>query len=494
MHASSSSIEQDTQPLLRDLRQRMPAAITFHALRDKARQADHPVVVTVSVPLQAIDPLAALEQLQAADTYGYYWEHPDQKLSLSAGHSLVELKASGPDRFASVQRQIDRWSSLHHGAGDTEHSRSGLHFVGGFSFFDQNESAPWQSFNAASMHIPAWLLIRDGQFGMLTVSLLVHPDDTENNFEKQIDERIEQLEPLSCLTEDDINIPHHGSNDELTLEILSDTEREYGRWTDMINRAKGEIQEGRFEKIVLARELRLEADRTIAPTRLLNRLRGRYPTCYTFMIQQPGGPAFLGSTPERLASVRRNWLLTEALAGSISRGETASQDAMLARRLMQSTKDRREHNFVVDALRKRLNPISHSLDIADQPDIRKLHNVQHLYTPVTARLQSNPALIKLIGQLHPTPAVGGFPEQATLPWIRQRESFERGWYAGPVGWINHRNDGEFNVAIRSGLLHEKTARFFAGCGIVADSDPEAEWEETKLKLIPMISALRHALD
>ncbi|HLR32116.1 MAG TPA: chorismate-binding protein, partial [Fodinibius sp.] len=142
-------------------------------------------------------------------------------------------------------------------------------------------------------------------------------------------------------------------------------------------------------------------------------------------------------------------------------------------------------------IRHRLQPLTKNVYCDHQPRIKKLSNVQHLHTPIRAHLKDDTDILPVIEQLHPTPAVGGYPRKDAMEYIRELEDFERGWYAGPVGWMTPSGSGEFAVAIRSGLLSEDEAHFFAGCGIVADSNPKEEWEETNLKLSPMLSALNY---
>jgi menaquinone-specific isochorismate synthase len=150
-----------------------------------------------------------------------------------------------------------------------------------------------------------------------------------------------------------------------------------------------------------------------------------------------------------------------------------------------------EHEFVVTAVREALQPICSKLDIPAEPEVRKYPNVQHLYSPIKGVLKSKTDVLNVLSAMHPTPAVGGFPTEQSLDHIKRLEHFDRGWYAAPVGWICSSGRSEFSVAIRSALLCKNEATLYAGCGIVEGSDPEKEWHETQIKLIPMISALTH---
>ena len=178
-----------------------------------------------------------------------------------------------------------------------------------------------------------------------------------------------------------------------------------------------------------------------------------------------------------------------SLAGSIRRGKTPAEDARLGQTLLDSAKDRAEHAVVVRALGEALGETCDRLQVSDTPSLLKLGHIQHLCTPITGHLANGHTLLDLVERLHPTPAVGGRPREAALRLIRACEGLDRGWYAGPVGWLDAQGEGEFAVALRSALLHGNTATLFAGCGIVADSDPEREYAESRLKLKPMLTAL-----
>jgi isochorismate synthase len=221
---------------------------------------------------------------------------------------------------------------------------------------------------------------------------------------------------------------------------------------------------------------------------VLERLRADYPGCFVFGVGR-GQRCFLGASPERLVRLREGTVWATCLAGSIARGTTTEEDEHLGTALLASAKDRAEHAIVVRALCDALVGAGVELAPVGPPGLMKVRNVQHLCTPVAGRVGAGRTILELVERLHPTPAVGGFPREAALRLIREREGMDRGWYAGPVGWMDASGDGEFTVAIRSALLRGPEASLFAGCGIVAGSDPEREYAESCLKLRPILSAL-----
>ncbi len=178
-----------------------------------------------------------------------------------------------------------------------------------------------------------------------------------------------------------------------------------------------------------------------------------------------------------------------ALAGSIRRGVTDQEDHALGQQLLASAKDSGEHAVVVRVLAEGLRAVCADVQTPPAPQLLRLHNVQHLHTPITARVRTGRSVLDLVERLHPTPAVGGYPREAALRLIRDREGLDRGWYAGPLGWVDARGEGEFAVALRSALLRGSEATLFAGCGIVADSQPESEYAESALKMRPLLAAL-----
>ena len=222
---------------------------------------------------------------------------------------------------------------------------------------------------------------------------------------------------------------------------------------------------------------------------VLRRLRAANPSATIIAVATPGH-CFLGATPERLVRLAGRDVEVTCLAGSIARGATESEDEQLASTLLSSAKDRTEHEVVVRSTQAALATVcSEVIRAPGTPRVARSRSVQHLATPLRGRLANGGCVLDLVDRLHPTPAVGGFPRDVALSAIREREGIDRGWYAGPSAGSTGPGDGEFAVAIRSALLAGREATLYAGSGIVADSDPEAEYAETCLKLEPMLAAL-----
>jgi isochorismate synthase len=260
-------------------------------------------------------------------------------------------------------------------------------------------------------------------------------------------------------------------------------------WTAAVATAASRLRAGEAAKVVLAREVLARGDGVVSAAMVARSLRAAYPSCFTYLITGADGTAFAGASPELLVRRSGDRAFAQPMAGSVARGATDAEDDRLARQLEDSAKDAVEHRvvseFVVDALR----PFARSV-AARSPEVVRFTNIQHLATSVTAELTYPPAdALELAAALHPTPAVGGWPRGAADAMIDELEDMERGWYAGAVGWIDGNGDGEFAVALRCGLLWEDGARLYAGVGVMPDSEPARELEETELKFKALLTAL-----
>ncbi|SFO99610.1 isochorismate synthase [Geodermatophilus dictyosporus] len=262
-------------------------------------------------------------------------------------------------------------------------------------------------------------------------------------------------------------------------------------WCSAVAAAVARIDDGDLAKVVLARDLLVTADAPLDPRRLLERLADRFPDCWTFAVD-----GLLGATPELLLRRTGRELSARVLAGTAPRGAGA-EDERLAVGLMDSAKDRAEHALAVDSLVRALDPYCTALSVPDGPSLLTLANVRHLATDVTGTQRrsgrrGSAGLLELVDAVHPTAAVCGTPPDRAAAVIAELEGFDRGRYAGPVGWLDADGDGEFGLALRCAQLSDDdpcSARLFAGCGIVAGSDPAAELAETQSKFAAVQAAL-----
>jgi isochorismate synthase len=260
-------------------------------------------------------------------------------------------------------------------------------------------------------------------------------------------------------------------------------------WTVAVENAAARLRAGDAAKVVLAREVLARGDGVVSAAMVARSLRAAYPSCFTYLITGADGTAFAGASPELLVRRSGDRAFSQPMAGSVARGATDAEDERLARQLEESAKDKVEHRVVSDFVVEALRPFARAVS-APPPEVVRFTNIQHLATSVTAELVNPPAdALQLAAALHPTPAVGGWPRAAADRLIDELEGMERGWYAGAVGWIDSHGDGEFAVALRCGLLWEDGARLYAGVGVMPDSDPARELEETELKFKALLTAL-----
>jgi len=259
-------------------------------------------------------------------------------------------------------------------------------------------------------------------------------------------------------------------------------------WTRLIQEALTSIKQGNIEKVVLGRRSVFSFDEPLDPLALLSRIAARSAAMYQFYFEPEPGRAFLGTTPERLYRRDGRHVKTEAVASTRPRGATSAEDDALTRELLTSDKDRREHGFVVQAIQKALEVLCLSAYTPPSISVLKLPKCQHLMCRLEGILKKGVSDAVVVTALHPTPAVGGTPTDKALEYIREHEPFDRGWYAGPVGWIGPESS-EFAVAIRSGLVCGNTLSLYSGAGIVDGSTPDAEWDEIDTKLCNVLSAL-----
>jgi menaquinone-specific isochorismate synthase len=259
-------------------------------------------------------------------------------------------------------------------------------------------------------------------------------------------------------------------------------------WSRMIQQALAAFEEESLGKVVLAREASFTMEAALPPVALLEQLRAATSDCFHFLVQPRAGTAFLGATPERLFERDGRIVRSEAVAGTRPRGVSAQDDARLRTELFESDKDRREHAFVRRSIEERLAALSTDLQVDAEPSEMRLARGRHLVSRIEGQLRADVTHFDLVQQLHPTPAVGGYPREEALAAIRTQEPFDRGWYAGPIGWMS-RDAAEMAVAIRSGLVHDDHLALYSGAGIVAGSTPDGEWDEIEHKLSVFMDVL-----
>ena len=347
--------------------------------------------------------------------------------------------------------------------------------LGGLAFGGEAEpGAPWDGFGRGWLALPRMLFVLEGG----ACGVVLAPGVAREELDALLAGCAE-----AALAAGDGGAPR---GEGAPLRVTWDVNRP--ALLDAVAGVAAEIRAGLYEKAVLAATREIEASAPIEPGLALARLREGYPDCHLFCFRAGEG-VFLGASPEQLVGLRGGRVAALGLAGSARRGQTPEEDAALGEALLSSAKDRIEHEIVVRALREGLVGLAAGLRAPNRPRLLRLRNIQHLATGVEAEARAGVDVLDLVGRLHPTPAVCGWPTAAARAVIAERERFDRGWYAGPVGWMDAAGDGEFAVALRSALVRGARARLFAGAGVTGDSDPQQELAEIELKLRPLTTAL-----
>ncbi|MWG36830.1 isochorismate synthase [Halomarina oriensis] len=416
--------------------------------------------------------------LSAHGTPHVHWSTPDGVEVVGSG-AAVAVTGTGEGRFETVR---ERAGSVFDAMDADASGPARPRMLGGVAFSpDHGAAPPWSGFPAAQFLLPERQLTRTDETTFLTVSRY-GPDVTAESVEAALDAAREDVAVLPAM------VPSGDPPGVVGTAHLTTREE----WHGMVETAVDRIESGDLRKVVLALALTVDLDAPVDVPSVLERLRRTYPECYRFLVQPTDAAGFFGAPPERLVRLRDRAVETEALAGSAARGDTPEADADLAAELVESEKIQHEQGLVVDAIRDQLEPLG-AVAVGDQ-HVHRLATIQHLRTPIEATLDDDRHVLDIVSALHPTPAVGGLPPDVAQRVIHETESFDRGWYAAPVGWFDAGGDGEFAVAIRSGVAGGREATLFAGNGIVADSDPAAEWDEVRLKYRPILDELGHGDD
>lgn len=455
----------------RTLRSRLSEA------KARARRSGVPQLVSVTESVPWNDPHALLRAAVRSNIDYLYWEVPKRNFALIGFGTAFAIEGMGNERFTQVSTA---WRHLVEHAfieNPTSQPGTGPTLMGGFAFDPEAESTPlWHGYPDARLVLPRVSVTVQGGVAWLTHNFVIDAAEGDLSLEEQpsVEELLHSVDAAPLPTE---GCPQ-----------LSVHEEDKALWMGLVRRVVGALNGGTLDKVVLARAVDVAAEARIPIDEAVARLRSTYSDCFLFAFRRDES-TFLGATPEQLVRLTGGAIETMCLAGSMPRGSSPEEDAALGAALLADAKERSEHRVVLDMIRSDLEPVCAAVTHAPAPTLLKLGNVQHLYTPIRARCKPGYTVFDVLARLHPTPAVGGSPRDLALAMIRQNEGFNRGWYASPVGWVDARSDGEFAVALRSALVRRDQATLFAGCGIMPSSDPEKEYQESCLKLRPMLYAL-----
>jgi len=414
-------------------------------------------IVRLAVPAGRIDPFRWLSEQRTFPKV--YWSGREECAGVAA-IGTADLREDGVSEGAgSLSRLL---ASLPDSGG------SGARYYGGARFDPLGKpEEEWAAFSAYRFVLPRFEL-HAGETETTLVCNLVLPRDTDD-----ASKILKEIEDLS--------LPEGASGAPLPTPVFRQDSPDLQRWRRNVGQALSAFSEGRLGKVVLARRAEFGFDIDLDPTLLLGSLKAGTPACFHFYVEPEDGTAFLGASPERLFRRDGRSVESEAVAGTRPRGVSLAADEGLREELLHSAKDRVEHSYVSKGVREALEPLCEELEIEDHVSDMKLARGRHLRSKVSGTLREGVTDAGLLDAMHPTPAVGGYPRSEALEEIRVLEPFDRGWYAGPVGWIGA-DASEFAVGLRSGLVRGQTLALFSGAGIVAGSVPDEEWAEIEQKI------------
>ncbi|MGB5916894.1 MAG: isochorismate synthase [Phormidesmis sp.] len=457
--------------------------------QQQVAQAGKAKIASLSFEVEPISAWVVLQTLKRPHQRHFYYDPPHQP-SIVGLDVVIDNSAEGPTRFAQTQAFVQHWRSRFVYAPPrqptAEQPRPPLgHFFCSATFFDSATSGQSSSqssgqssgFDPAYVFVPRVQVVTQAAASVVTFNFLI---TAEAEIAQQVDQSYRQLRQLAGVV---ATRRTSGATPKVVTKDVAGFER-------AVASVLHSVKKGPLHKVVLADVLDVVAPQAIDEVRSLQALRQNHPDCTVFSLSNGQGQAFIGASPERLLSITQGRLTTDALAGSASRSGIKGIDQQLAQSLLHSKKERYEHRVVVEFIVQQLRSLGLTPRYTPSPQLLQLLHIQHLHTPISARL--NPKTIsplEILAKLHPTPAVAGLPRQLACQLIRQHETFDRGLYAAPLGWIDTEGNSEFVVGIRSALIDGCKARLYAGAGIVAGSEPAKELAEIKLKLQTLLNAL-----
>lgn len=443
-------------------------------------------ILSISQEISSVDPLAVYGAMLQADQLHFYWQKGAAGEAIAAIDAVVSLKIEGNQRFKHAKKFIHSCVTNTTSAGALNLPFAGPHFFCSFTFFDDylNQDG---DFPSATIFLPRWQVSLKENRVVVVANVAMHTKVNIQDLSESLWRTFHKIKMAGVETREISSLQYMAID--TRQKFIKQDVTDINNFKASVLSALSSIAANEIDKVVLAHALDVKSPIPFQLIPSLNNLRKCHPDCYIFSISNGNGKNFIGASPERLISIHNQELVTDALAGSAARGKTAKSDADFANRLLKSEKERREHRVVIDFITQRLTKLGITPQMLPVPQLLQLSNIQHLWTPIRAKVSTNINPLEIVAQLHPTPAVAGVPTKVACQEIRHYEPFDRSLYAAPLGWIDHQGNSEFIVGIRSALTDGNRARLYAGAGIVAGSTPDKELAEIQLKLQALLTAL-----
>lgn len=440
-------------------------------------------LAAVSTSVEGVEPEVLL-RLEPNGPRGF-WAREGRWFAHLGAADTVELRdpTDGAGRFGEVWRRARTIFACTWKDPESETHPPPPRLFGGFSFReDHSPRDVWEEFPLAHFVLPEVELMGSGRTGVLTCRGYLAPGEDPSRCRARLRNRLEQVRVALTASR------KKGPSGEPWIPAAR-VETEMGTWNEAVGKALAAVGAREVSKVVLARVQSVSAEGGLDAVDVAMNLWADNPAAHVYFYQPAPGNVLLGAAPETVTTVSGSAFRATAVAGSVARGSSEKEQKALARALSRSRKDLHEQAMCVRDMVERLRPLSEEVQAEEDPHVLTLTNIQHLETVIQATLKPGQTALSVLGALHPTPAVCGFPRDSALEFLEEAELFQRGWYSGPVGWFDGDGNGVFVPALRSAVGKGAEWRLFAGAGIVAGSDPGQEWDETRIKFQPVLRAL-----
>lgn len=461
-------------PLVCDEKTNLLPFLTY--CQKEASRQNTSIFSSITFETNFCDPLAIMEQVHQELNGRCYLEKPTDEFSVACGDPISYASFNGDKRFQDARIWSKKFWDKVYLAGDNQLGATGPTLFLNATFENESDEV---GIPALQVFLPKWQVLRKGGNHFIILNHSICPSTNPGELNAEISKYLQIFNRLQ----------YHRPLHETPKNLLQGPALENNDYENAVAKALHAIRSGKISKIVLARKLTYKTKHELPYFSIAHGLKNKFPDCYTFCMTTPDSGMFIGSTPEILAKISGISLETEAVAGTAPRGPSAGKDAHLGKTLLGREKEVREHRLVIDSMLRRLKSIGISQCGEGKSRLLRLANLQHVRTPILAKLPDDLHPFDALSTLHPTPAMGGSPREEALPMVRKLEGFPRGWYSGIAGWFDSRGRGEFIVPIRCGKFTPNSLSLYAGAGIVEGSTPSNERMETDWKLEAMLEVI-----
>lgn len=442
-------------------------------------------IASIPITLKYIAPLAILQSIDLSKNTHFFSERTAEDSAILAYGSIRSSSFFGRNRFDLAKNYSEKIKkSIKVLKNNRNNKFDRPHFFTTFTF--EEELNDKEGFKPSTIFLPRWHAFSDsGQYGVV-FNLEINPSSVLEDLIIEFNHLLRYFYNFDY--EGIKESPSQYLNENVSANLVEKVK--LSEFENSVKTALTEIENKNYRKIVLAEKRVFENKANLIGVEILDRLKEKFSACYVFSFSDGSDKTFIGASPEILINVKNKVLITQAIAGSSSRGKKALEDAKLGSTLLSSDKNLREHNLVKESILRRLKKIGLKPIADENPRLLVLSNVQHLQTKIRAVISNSKDFLSIASELFPTPAVGGQPREKAVPRIRKLEGFDRGLYSGLLGWFSDRGEGTLIVGIRSAQFKKDYIELYAGAGIVSGSKPLVEQKEILLKQDAMLSILR----